>query len=80
MVTQHKYKLPRRLKIRFDLYHCKEWSLRHSPNLVTATDFFQTPTFSAFTHFHFFQFYTPNSFIHVSVVTITPNSLMATRF
>ena len=39
MVTQHKYKLPRRLKIRFDWYHCKELSLRHSPNLITALDF-----------------------------------------
>ena len=39
MVTQHKYKPPCRLKIRFDWYHCKELPLRHSPNLITALDF-----------------------------------------
>ena len=39
MVTQHKYKPPRRLKIRFDWYHCKELSLCHSPNLITALVF-----------------------------------------
>ena len=27
------------LKIRFDWYHCKELSMRHSPNSITALDF-----------------------------------------